>query len=467
MKIRPASPSARMAKLSRKLTKKISKTSILAELPFGTPPPHIHGTSLLQASYMEDQARLLEKRPAESQPQTRDEPRVSFSDSTTSTFSCAGDLLPDESNDKGFHSGGPSFDDVSDNDIEDIRQMAATISSRRGIDTESVMPRLLDLFRPQSALNNARVRQPNETRLQGVVTAPVASSSGAVPVRRPSHLMGFINRLRPQLSLETLPETRRFSFEVGDDSAAIGVTYQNPTSRESLLRKSVSLSALPEAARRVPATTARNDLSPIESSPTGSVHTSDSRKTSKIPSPSYNAALAKPRQERENSASSLLIAMGDTDHSGQRSSSAASSVYSSHSYHHVATDRPRVSSLAAFSQPGHASRLEYQRRHGLSSFDAAGTGPAPSRQLVDHTNAVRAGTSIGGSTISVRDSGSAVNSDMKVHSPTRGDGGRSRTTQIASTQLKGAVSENSHPFLQPLRSGNDDDAVAEDRRVLQ
>jgi hypothetical protein len=457
MKFRPASPSAKMAKLSRKLTKKMSKTSILAELPFGTPSANMHSTSLLQASYLEDQARLLQNKVTESQPQTKDEPRISFSDDTISTFSCAGDLLPDERNDKGLQSGNPIPEHVSDNDIEDIRRMAATISSRRGLDTEAVMPRLLDLFRPQATPNDTQVQQSNESKLQRVVTVPVTGSLGTTPVRKPSHLMGFINRLRPQLSLDTLHEARRFSFEVGDDSAPIGATYQDSTSRESLLRKSVSLSALPEAVRRVPVKSAQVDLSPIESSPTTSVRTSDSKRTSKIPSPTYNAALAKPRQQREDSTNSLLGAVRETEHTGRRSSSVASSAYSSHSHPHVATEMTRNVSRSAFAQPSQAAvnRLEHQRWHESSSFDTAGT--LNSRKFVDHTNAARAGTSIGGSTISVRDGGSAGSPENKLHSPTRGgNGGRSRTEQNASTQLMGVVSENARPFQYHQRSGNDD-----------
>jgi hypothetical protein len=448
MKIRPASPSARMVKLSKKLTKKVSKTSILADLPFGTPPPHLPSTSLLQTSYLEDQARLLssERKPADSQSQTKEEVRVSFSDDTTSTFSCAGDLLPDEANMKEVHFSGSAIEQCSDNDIDNIRHMAATISRRRGIDAEAVMPRLLDLFRSQGPMDNAHVR--NQIQLQRVATVPVAGAPTTTPARKPSHLMGFFNKLRPQLSLDTLQEARRFSFEVGDDKGPIGAGYQESTSRESLLRKSVSLSALPEAARHVPAKALQNDLSPIESSPTTSARTSDSRRTSKIPSPTYNPALARPRQQREEST---------------RSSSAASSVYSAQSRHHVATDKPRI-----VSRPGQAivNRLEHHRLHGLSSVDTAGTTPC--RQLIDHTNAVRAGTSTGGSTISAGDGGSADNSDVKLHLPMRGsNGGRSRTTQNASMQQMGVVSENVHPFLYPCGGGDEDDTISYDRQVLQ
>ena len=463
MRVQPASPSARMVKLSKKLTKKVSKTSILAELPFGTPPPHVPSTSLLQASYLEDQDRLLSsrKQPAESQSLMKEEVRVSFSDDTTSTFSCAGDLLPDEANEKEAHHGVPAFEQVSDNDIEDIRSMATTISSRRGIDAEAVMPRLLDLFRPQEPTNSAHAQHLNQAQLQRVATAPITSAPNTATIRKPSHLMGFFNRLRPQLSLDTLPEARRFSFEVGDDKGTIGAAYQQSSSRESLLRKSASLSALHEAARLVPARSSQNDLSPIESSPTTSAQTSDSRRTSKIPSPTYNAALAKPRQQREESATSLLTVMRDAEHQGQRSSSAASSVYSTQSRHHVATDKPRIVSRTSLTQPAQAivNRLDLQRLHGFSSVDTAGT--AASRLLIDHTNAVRAGTSIGGSTMSVPDGGSADDSDMKQHSSMRsGDGGRSRTTQNASMQRMGVASENAHPGLYPRGGGNKEDAVA-------
>jgi len=460
MRVRPASPSAMMAKLSKKLTKKVSKTSILAELPFGTPPPHVNSTSLLQASYLEDQNRLLslEKKPAESQSQMKEEVRVSLSDDTTSTFSCAGDLLPDEANEKRVHHGDIAFENASDDDIEDIRRMAATISSRRGIDAEAVMPRLLDLFCPQEPTSNANAQHLNQVQLQRVATAPIRSAPNTTTVRKPSHLMGFFNRLRPQLSLDTLPEARRFSFEVGDDKGPIGAAYQQSASRESLLRKSVSLSALPEAARLVPA---RNNLSPIESSPTTSARTTDSRRTSKIPSPTYNAALAKPRQQREEPATSLLTAMRDAEHSARRSSSAASSVYSTQSRHHIATDKPRIVSRTSFTPPAQANvnRLDLQRLHGFSSVDTAGT--APSRHLIDHTNAVRAGTSIGGSTISAGDGGSAGDSEVKLHSSMRGGNGRrSRTTQNASMQRMGVVSENTHPSMYPRGGGNEEDAVA-------
>jgi hypothetical protein len=180
-----------------------------------------------------------------------------------------------------------------------------------------------------------------------------------------------------------------------------------------------------------------------------------------IPSPTYSAALAKPRQQREESTTSLLAAMRDAEHPGRRSSSAASSVYSTQSRQHIATDKPRLVSRTSLAQPAQAivNRLDLQRLHGFSSVDAAGT--APSRHMIDHTNAVRAGTSIGGSTMSAGDGGSADDSDVKQRPSMRnGHGGRSQTAQNASMQRMGIVSENTHPFLYPRGGGNEENAVA-------
>lgn len=322
--------------------------------------------------------------------------------------------------------------------------MAATITNRRGISVDSVMPRLLDLFSPQQSAEHTQTPQIDAHPLQRVATAPVASGTAA---RKPSHIMGFINRLRPQLSLETSLESCRFSFDVGDDCGPIGATY--PTSRESLLRQSVSLSSLPNVAPHVTTTTAPIDLSPIESSPT-SARTSDSRRTSsRIPSPTYNAPLARPRRERDGSTSSLLTVMKGSDHAGHRSNSAASSVYSSRSLCNVNTEDPPTMSRAAPPRPVErsATRLELGRWHGISSTDAAGTGNV--RQLKENTKSARAGTSQGGGTVSIRDNGSADISNAlspKTYSSARaGAEGRSRSVQDNGVNPVQIATENIRP----------------------
>ena len=453
-KSRPESPSAKMAKLSKKLTKKISKTSLLAELhiPLGTPPPHPPSTSLLQASYLEDQANMLERKRIETQTQGVAEARVSISDDTTSTFSCAGDLLPDEASDKGI-----PFEHASDSEIDEIRKMAFAISSRRGVNAESIVPRLLELFRTNVLVEDMDAQQMDKLPTQRAVNVCFAKTDIATTVRKPSHIMGFINRMRPQLTLDTCLEPRRFSFEVGDDAGPMGATHQDSASCESMLRKSVSLPALPGASRHVPA--APVNLSPIESSPTTSARTSDSRRTSKIPSPAHNPTFAKPRQQREDSTGSLLTVMRDAEYSEQRSSSGGSSVYSSRSLHRD----PRGVSHATASRPAEriAHRVQPDRSHGFSSNDAAGT--ASQRNVIDQASAVRAGMSTVGSTVSIRGS---VNADVsnvsggKTHSPAQSViAGRSRPMHDVNVHPSRHQRENARPFTNSYQDGDDEDVV--------
>jgi hypothetical protein len=460
VKSRPESPSAKMAKLSKKLTKKISKTSLLVELhiPLGTPPPpHLPSTSLLQASYLEDQANMLESKRSESQPQSAAGPRVSISDDTTSTFSCAGDLLPDEASDKGIHADNSVHEHVSDSDADEIRRMAYAISSRRGVNAESIMPRLLELFRPQMPVEDTDTQPTDKLQSQRTANAYFANTEITPPIRKPSHVMGFINRMRPQLSLDTRLDPRRFSFEVGDDAGSMGAMQQESINHESMLHKSVSLPALPELSRHVLA--GPTNLSPIESSPTTSARTSDSRRTSKIPSPAYNPTFARPRQPREDSTGSLLTVMRDAECSEQRSSSGGSSVYSSLSLHHD----PRSVSHATSSRPAErvANRVQPDRKHGFSLSDAAGT--INQRHMIEQTNAVRAGMSTVGSTVSTRGSASADVSNVsggKTHPPAQSAvADRSRPMHDVSVYPSGHQRENARPFANPCRDGDDDGIV--------
>jgi hypothetical protein len=457
VKSRPESPSAKMAKLSKKLTKKISKTSLLAELhtPLGTPPPpHLPSTSLLRASYLEDQANMLARKRSKSQPKSAAEPRVSTSDDTTSTFSCAGDFLPDEASDKGIHIDCPAYEIVSDSDADEIRKMAYAISSRRGVNAESIMLRLLELFRPQMPVEDTDAQPTDKLQSQRTANAYFANTEAATPIRKPSHVMGFINRMRPQLSLDTRTEPRRFSFEVGDDAVSMEA-MQDSINRESMLHKSVSLPALPELSRHVLA--GPMNLSPIESSPTTSARTSESRRTSKIPSPAYNPTFARPRQPREDSTGSLLTVMRDAEYSEQRSSSGGSSVYSSRSLQHD----PRSVPNATTSRPAEriANRVQPDRQHGFSLSDSAGT--INQRHMIEQTNAVRAGMSTVGNTVSTRGSADVSNasntSGGKTHPPAQCTvADRSRPMHDVSVYPSGHQRENARPFANPCRDGDDD-----------
>jgi hypothetical protein len=401
---------------------------------------------------------MLERKRSDTQAQSVAEPRVSISDDTTSTFSCAGDFLPDEASDKGIHAHS---EHVSDSDVDEIRKMAVAISSRRGVNAESIMPRLLELFRPLVPIEDTDAQHVDQTQSQRAADAYFVDTDTATPVRKPSHIMGFINRMRPQISLDTRLEPRRFSFEVGDDAGPM--MHQDSTSRESMLRKSASLPALPELSRHVPA--APMNLSPIESSPTTSARTSDSRRTSKIPSPAYNPTFARPRQQREDSTGSLLIVMRDAEYSEQRSSSGGSSVYSSRSLHH---DPRGVSHTTSRPAERIANRAQPDRKHGFSLSDAAGT--VNQRHMIEETNAVRTGMPTVGNTVSTRGSASADVSNVsggKTHSPAQSVvAGRSRLMHGASVHPSGHQRENARPFAHSCQDENDEGvvvSVAKDR----
>jgi len=399
---------------------------------------------------------MLERKQSESQFQCVAEPRVSISDDTTSTFSCAGDFLPDEASDKGISASSPAHELVSDGDIDEIRKIAIAISSKRGVNAESIMPRLLELFRPQMPTEDTDALHVDRQQAQRTTNAYFANADTATHVRKPSHIMGFINRMRPQLSLDTCLEPRRFSFEIGDDAGTMEAMHQETISRDSMLRKSASLPALPELSRHVPA--AHMNLSPIESSPTTSNGTSDSRKTSKIPSPANNPTFARPRQQREDSTGSLLTVMRDAEYSEHRSSSGGSSVYSSRSLHHD----PRSMSHAT-SRPAEriANRAQPDRKHGFSLSDAAGT--INQRHMIEQTNAVRAGMPTVGNTVSTRGSASADVSTVsggKTQSSAQGAvADRSRPMHDVNVYSSGHQRENARPFADSCRDEDDDDIV--------
>ena len=69
------------------------------------------------------------------------EPWMSLSDDTLSTFSCAGDLLPDEAN--GFNIVKPA---ETDKDFVAIKNIAHVLAKRRQVDPDKILPKLKELF---------------------------------------------------------------------------------------------------------------------------------------------------------------------------------------------------------------------------------------------------------------------------------------------------------------------------------
>ncbi|OQO01609.1 hypothetical protein B0A48_12645 [Cryoendolithus antarcticus] len=203
MRVRRTSPSAKMARLSRTLRKKSSKTSVhadLADLSLSTPPDLPTSRSFLS------KVDNVIGRGSEWQ---------SFSDDSQSTFSCPGDLLPEELSDLYPHTYGP-----------------ASLTGLPSSELYDEQPGLPTLPHGQTPSHVGAV--------ESVQQLPTA------PQRKPSFIMTLLHKLRPQLSLEMPPATeRRFSFDSGDDIQALSRPARPQAtlnrSRESLLRKSVSI----------------------------------------------------------------------------------------------------------------------------------------------------------------------------------------------------------------------------------
>ena len=109
--------------------------NIHTDLQFGKPP-------LTSVSFLEEQTNI--KR-LYSLPPPASEPKTSTSDDTLSTFSCVGDLLPDEAADVNLIEAAGT-----DNDFVAIKRIAQVLAKRRNIDSDTVMPKLLELFVAQS-----------------------------------------------------------------------------------------------------------------------------------------------------------------------------------------------------------------------------------------------------------------------------------------------------------------------------
>lgn len=337
MRPRPPSPSAKLVRLSRKLTKKASSTSMRAALPFGSNPLDIPSAPAFSSvSEVHPNARRHAKG-SHRRPQAEADQSTSFSDDTNSTFSCAGDLLPDEIDEQSTPEVG-QLSHSARKDETDIHQMAIDVSRPRGVSEESVLPKIMQVFTSQD-----HTRDPT---LHSGISATSSNAQGThVMNRKPSHLMGFINKLRPQLALETASLPRRFSFEVGDDTVPLPRPHPSAmASRESLLRTSVSLPTLSSIATKPPPANLQDSASSTFTSPAKSTTTLNSRRPSRIPSPSYHGVLARPRA------------------GGSRSSS----IYST--YLTIWFDGDHQNGSAEF-----------------SSHDAART------QVVDHTNVLRSG----------------------------------------------------------------------------
>lgn len=191
-----------------------------------------------------------------------------------------------------------------------------------------------------------------------------------------SKASGLLQRLKPQPSAEVLPivrpVARRFSFEEGDDtvaqSAPLGDLFPSSSQQgqHRLLRKSASLGTLQNNV--VASAVVETSLSPVAASPTTPGPNVETQFPSRIPVLSPGL-LAKPRAEREDSASSLLTAIKHADNATKRSSSLTSSAYS-------------PSSVPSTSR-------EDTTKATRDQSTASCVRSMSSNHLLDHTNALR------------------------------------------------------------------------------
>lgn len=381
------SPSDKDKRISQSLSQKKSFTSIHAELPFGTPPLDSR-FSLTNASLLEKAAQAARKRAA-----TYSD--ITTSDDTFSTFSCVGDLLPDET------ANVEMSRLMTAEDLSAIEQIARTLARRRRVDPARILPQLLSLFGTQELEGGHRSPSmafaPDEDKPTPRATPlpptgfPERTSSRHNAMIKASEIF---HKWRPQLTVESAGESsgersRRFSFEPGDDTSDKDAEHSLPPYvKERILRKARSLNVLIDHDARN--ANVERSLTPVAQSPTTSAPTLDGRPPSRIPTPVFTAgSLARPRQEREDSASSLLTVINAAEGSN-RSNSLTSSIYSSPS-----TSRDDLSKPLNTAQGPPASLRSNSSNH-----------------LLDHTNLLR-----GNSLASVRtaSTSSEFNCDPRVH----------------------------------------------------
>lgn len=328
MKPQSQSPSEKDRKASRQLAQKKSMSQIHADLPFGTPPNRDARFSLTNFSLLEQQdQQALEHTLGQ---KTSPKPRLSVSEDSFSAFSCVNDSLPED------NAIVQNTDEAAD--LSEIKHLAAALARRHNVDVAGIMPQLLNLFSLQQAPGSGRASSvPNGVIKEGRASAQLSASprivSDDLVAKRPTVLArasGFFQKLKPGLSIDSasasLRTTRRFSFEPGDDAASQDVSLGQPVPSSSL-RKSASLDVLRQPG--LEGLCSARALSPVAASPTTSVAPTEGRPPSRIPTPVYSSSsLARPRQERENSASSLVTAMKQAEDLSKRSNSMSSSRYS-------------------------------------------------------------------------------------------------------------------------------------------
>lgn len=296
---------------------------------------------------------------------TASNPKNSISDDTMDTFSCEGDLLPDETADVNLIEVAGT-----DNDFIAIKRIAHVLAKRRRIDVEEIMPKLRELFAAQPAESDLKVSKavpPHGFARKALDRSCSVESTprGVMSSKLTTKATSFFAKKKPRINIDTSFATgRRFSFEPGDDTVASFSASPMDTLpaavRDRLLRKSASMSVLSNK-NDTAESMIDTSLSPVQQSPTTSATQSESKKaSSRIPTPVYNSgSLARPRRDRDDSASSLLTAIkhSEDDASQGNDGSMSSSAYSSPSANHNNSTQAERGSYATQTNGSFSNRL--------------------------------------------------------------------------------------------------------------
>jgi len=296
----PLSPSHKMATLSHQL----SVTSVHQELPFGSPPTSVLAKTFDEVPWPETGKGGNEATDQGHEQESfgRTESRsAAASSSIYSTFSCAGDSLPDETAEDTVRNL-PAFDDT-----EEVLRMANLIAQKRGIKADILVPRILKLCDDTTSI--ATTDEPEQD-----VHEDVPLSSVSVYPRTCSRTVPVFSLPNGRVSNTPRRRSRRFSFDFGDDS---GFGSLQSDSRTSTLyapgppRRSQSAMDHLTINSNQSQKSEDYDRSPLLS------RSSSLLASSMIPAPASKSPLARPR--REGSSSGILDVVSQQPNSSENS----------------------------------------------------------------------------------------------------------------------------------------------------
>lgn len=319
MRKRPTSPSVEMRRLSKQLVKNFAaQHDSLADIT-QQPNQVVDEKTVIGVEY--NNGALSYDVP---------EANKTCSDASFSTCSGNGDLLSDED---------------ADTLLANLIRSSDAVLQGRECGPDAIIPQPTQPFNDRPHGNDSFVdaRPINRPPYARAPRPPIGSSIAKQPTLK-AKASEFLSKWRTPLRIDSSSESvRRFSFEAGDD---VDAAFSAPpleglttSVKDRLLRKSASTSFLFDISS-TDATAMQPTLSPIGQSPTTSTSQLEERKSSKIPTPVYSAASrARPRSERDSSASSLLTAIKCSDEESIRSISQSGSACSSPTAKQVNSER--------------------------------------------------------------------------------------------------------------------------------